>query len=65
LYKTYTAYEAGEASTARVVDRRKTSTSYYDPLSNESFDAVINPAGIEPTVQLTLFLKVRCQWTAP
>ena len=65
LYKTYTAYEAGEASTARVVERRKSSTSYYDPLTNETFDAVINPAGIEPTVQLTLFLKVRCQWVQP
>lgn len=65
LYKTYTAYEAGEASTSRVVDRRKSSTSYYDPLTNEAFDAVINPAGIEPLVQLTLFLKVRCQWSTP
>lgn len=65
LYKTYTAYESGEASTARVIERRKSSTSYYDPLTNETFDAVINPAGIEPTVQLTLFLKVRCQWVQP
>lgn len=65
LYKTYTAYEAGEASTSRVIDRRKSSTSYYDPLTNEAFDAVINTAGIEPTVQLTLFLKVRCQWVQP
>lgn len=65
LYKTYTAYEAGDSSTARVVDRRKSSTSYYDPMTNEAFDAVINPAGIEPTVQLTLFLKVRCNWSQP
>jgi len=64
-YQTYTAYEAGEASTSRVVERRKTSTSYYDPLTNESFDAVVGAAGIEPTVQLTLFLKVRCQWVQP
>ena len=65
LYKTYTAYESGEASTARVVERRKSSTSYYDPLTNEAFDAVLGPTGIEPTVQLTLFLKVRCQWVQP
>jgi uncharacterized protein YggE len=62
LYKTYTAYEAGDASTQRVVDKRKTSTSFYDPLTSASFDAVINPAGVEPVVQATLFLKVRCQW---
>jgi uncharacterized protein YggE len=63
LYRTYTAYESGSVDGAsRVVDKRKSSTSYYDPLEGSEFDAVIDPAGIEPTVQCTLFLKVRCEW---
>jgi uncharacterized protein YggE len=66
LYKTYTAYEAGSVDTnrssTRVVDQRKASSSYYDPVTSANFDAVVNPAGIEPTVQCTLFLKVRCTW---
>ena len=66
LYKTYTAYEAGSVetnrSTTRVVEQRKTSSAYYDPVTSAHFDAVVNPAGIEPTVQCTLFLKVRCSW---
>lgn len=66
LYKTYTAYEAGDVSGAsRVVDKRKSSSAYYDPLTSATFDTVVNPAGVEPTVQCTLFLKVRCQWGQP
>jgi hypothetical protein len=64
-YKTYTAYESGDVSSSsatRVVDKRKTSTSYYDPLRSTAFDAVVNPAGVEPTVQVTLFVKLRCEW---
>lgn len=65
LYRSYTAYEAGSVdyqSTTRVVDKRKTSTSYYDPLQSAKFDLVIDPAGVELTVQCTLYLKVRCTW---
>jgi uncharacterized protein YggE len=68
LYKTYTAYEAGSvegSASTRVVERRKATTSYYDPLTSAGFDAVLDPAGVEPTVQCTLFLKVRCQWAQP
>lgn len=69
LYRTYTAFEAGEASvsgpSARVVEKRKTSTSYYNPLTGANFDAVVDPAGVEPVVQCTLFLKVRCEAGAP
>jgi len=61
MYKSYTAYESGGADNynLRVVRNRKTSTSYYSPLDPSGFDAVINPAGVEPVVQLTLYLKVR------
>ncbi len=62
LYKTYAAYESGDASAARVVDKRKAVTSYYDPITSATFDAVVTPAGIEPMVQASIFLKVRCQF---
>lgn len=67
-YESYTAFEGstveGTAST-RVVERRKTSTAYYDPLTGSEYDAVVAPAGVEPVVQCTLFLKVRCEWAQP
>lgn len=64
LYRTYTAYESGsvddnDASSARVIRERKSSSSFLDPLDSSVFDAVINPVGIEPMVQNTLYLKVR------
>lgn len=61
MYKSYTAYESGSADSynLRVVRNRKTSTSYYSPLDSAGFDAVINPAGVEPVVELTLYLKIK------
>jgi uncharacterized protein YggE len=61
MYKSYTAYESGSADSynLRVVRNRKTSTFYYSPLDPAGFDAVINPAGMEPVVQLTLYLKIK------
>lgn len=61
MYKSYTAYESGNADgyNMRVVRNRKRSTSYYNPLDPAAFDAVFNPAGVEPVVQLTLYLKIR------
>lgn len=68
LYQTYTAFEAGaveqsDDSRLRVVRERKSSTSYLEPLDRSSFDVVINPAGLEPVVQNTLYLKVRYSLT--
>lgn len=31
---------------------------YYDPVSSEGFDKVLNPIGIEPVVQFTLYLRM-------
>jgi uncharacterized protein YggE len=61
MYKSYVAYESGSADSynLRVVRNRKTSTFYYSPLDPAEFDAVINPAGVEPVVQLTLYLKMK------
>jgi uncharacterized protein YggE len=64
LYQTYTAAESGSIeqsyeSRTRVIRERKSSTSYLEPLDRSAFDMVINPAGLEPVVQCTLYLKVR------
>lgn len=60
LYQSYTAYESGAAEGyRRVVEKRKSSTSYYDPLDPNDFDTAINAIGIEPVVQSTLYLKVK------
>jgi uncharacterized protein YggE len=64
LYKTYSAFESGSVETGydsqtRVVRERKSSTSFLEPLDASAFDAVINPVGVEPLVQFTLYLKVR------
>lgn len=63
LYQTYTAYESGAVETddnsnSRVIHQRKSSTSYLEPLDRSPFDAVINPIGIEPQVQCTLYMRV-------
>lgn len=64
LYLTYTAFEAGAVESnyynqnTRVIRERKSSTSYLEPLDRSAFDAVLNPAGIEPMVQCTVYLKV-------
>jgi len=41
--------------------QRKVSTFYFNPLHTGEFDLVIDPAGAEPVVQCTLFLKVQCR----
>ncbi|MCM3872085.1 MAG: SIMPL domain-containing protein [Pyrinomonadaceae bacterium] len=65
LYQTYTAFESGtvdpyygSGTGARVIRERKSSTSYLEPLDPSTFDAVLNPAPIEPMVQCTLYIKV-------
>ncbi len=64
LYQTYTAFESGAVDNyygqggMRVIRERKSSTSYLEPLDRSAFDSVLNPIGIEPMVQCTLFMKV-------
>lgn len=64
----YDSYEASEAENVSlasdeanfVVKRaRKTRSTFFNPLSNEDFDLVINPIVTEPVVQLTTYLKVQ------
>lgn len=62
MYNVYTAYESGNVGyndNVRVVQKRKANTFYFNPLNVSEFDAVINPVNVEPTVQCTLFLKIK------
>ena len=38
---------------------RKSRTFFFNALTADGFDQVINPAPIEPVVQFTLYLKVK------
>jgi uncharacterized protein YggE len=61
-YRGYQAYEAGTTYNSynkTVIRPRKVATFYYEPLNAADFDTVINPIGIEPVVQLTLYLKMQ------
>ena len=64
----YDSYVAGEAeSVAGGPDRaqttvqslRKSRTFYYNPLTADGFDRVIDPVVLEPVVQFTLYLKLK------
>jgi len=61
-YERYQAYETGSGSTSyergTTVTKRKSFTFYYEPLTAEKFDKMINPLGIEPLVQFTLYLRM-------
>ncbi|MEZ5426133.1 MAG: SIMPL domain-containing protein [Pyrinomonadaceae bacterium] len=64
-YENYKAFEAGAARTTNYRDGktfvylRKSTTFFYEPLDGKSFDKMINPVGIEPTVQFTIYLQVK------
>jgi uncharacterized protein YggE len=59
-YNSYKAFESGNVDdNYRVVERRKNSTFYFEPLAPGKFDAVLTPMGLEPHVQCTLFVRVK------
>jgi uncharacterized protein YggE len=63
-YSRYTAYETGEVRNyyedrRSVIALRKLTTFFYDALDTGDFDVVVNPLGISPEAQCTLFLRVR------
>ncbi len=64
-YSSYTAAESENISVAydrnryTVQNARKSRTTYFNPLSGNDFDTVINPVIIEPVVQFTTYLRVR------
>ncbi len=60
-YVAYQAFESGSAYNAynkTVIRPRKVTTFYYSPVAGD-FDTVINPTGIEPLVQFTLYLRMQ------
>lgn len=64
-YENYQAFESGTARSAdyrnarTILTLRKSSTFFYQPLDGDKFDKVINPIGVEPTVQFTVYLQVQ------
>lgn len=64
-YDSYTAAEGEEIkqsyarSRTTVVSLRKSSSTYFNPLNGDGFDAVINPVIVEPVVQFTTYIKVK------
>lgn len=65
MYESYVAYEGERLerdsyrSKYLVQDLRKGRTFFFNPLSGDGFDSVINPVVLEPVVQFTLYLKVK------
>jgi uncharacterized protein YggE len=59
-YSAYVAYESGSVDDRyRTVEKRKSTTFYFNPLNGNEFDTIINAVGIEPLVQCTLYLKIK------
>ncbi|HKP71598.1 MAG TPA: hypothetical protein VJT82_01590, partial [Pyrinomonadaceae bacterium] len=59
-YNSYKAFESGNVDdNYRVVERRKNSTFFFEPLSPGKFDHVMTPIGLQPQVQCTFFLRVK------
>ncbi|HKR02745.1 MAG TPA: SIMPL domain-containing protein [Pyrinomonadaceae bacterium] len=60
-YNSYKAYETGnvDEENYRVVERRKNSTFFFEPLNPGQFDKVLNPVGLQPQVQCTFILRVK------
>jgi len=66
MYDSYTAFESEgisnpyERDDKYTVQRaRKSRTFFFNALTADGFDAVVNPVVIEPVVQFTLYLKVK------
>ena len=63
-YQRYQAYETGDAyaytssgTTSKVV-QRKSFTFFYEPIEPSPYDTVLQPLGIEPVVQFSLYLRM-------
>ena len=66
-YQRYQAYETGEATvynnqgaSSKVV-QRKSFTFFYEPFEGSGYDSVLAPAGLEPVVQFSIYLRMQYQ----
>ncbi len=61
-YEKYQAYESGQAYTSyrngQRIYKRKSATFFYEPLNASKFDKVLTPIGIEPLVQITIYIRM-------
>lgn len=67
-YQRYQAFETGDAyvhnpqgASSRVV-QRKSFTFFYEPFEPGSFDSVLVPMGLEPSVQFAIYLRMQYQY---
>ena len=63
-YERYQAYETGSGyvysnTSSSTVVQRKSFTFFYEPFDASRFDAVLQPIGIEPVVQFSLYLRMQ------
>lgn len=70
-YNRYQAFEAGDAAvynpqgpSSRVV-QRKSFTFFYDAFEASSFDSVLEPLGLEPAVQFSIYLRMQYEFRRP
>lgn len=63
MYDSYMAQESeemiGYRQNVNIQRARKLRTFYYNALSAKDFDHVINPAMVEPSVQVTIYVRVK------
>ena len=65
MYDSYAAYESEEIDADQFRGRytvhraRKSRTFFFNALTADGFDSVLNPVVIEPVVQFTLYLKLK------
>lgn len=63
MYESYVAQESEEVigyrENVNIQRARKPKTFFYNGLNAKDFDAVINPVTVEPTVQFTLYVRVK------
>jgi predicted secreted protein len=61
MYKSYEAYNSSSLNlkkSANVNQTNKSATLYYQPVFNKEFDFIINPAVLEPVIQVQYEVKI-------
>ncbi|HEY1196739.1 hypothetical protein [Flavobacterium sp.] len=60
MYKSYEAYNSSSLNLkkANINQVSKSTTLYYQPVSNKEFDFIINPVVLEPVIQIQYEVKI-------